>query len=745
MVYYLNVKSEVKGGESGEDVFRLLSFSGHEEMSRLFRFILGLESKRHDITPDEIIGKPITFSVQDDQGKPRYFNGYVSRFVAGGGETGWRRYEAEVVPWLWFLTQTSDCRFFSKKKVPDILQDIFKDVAVPHPLNDSNLNAGTYREWEYCVQYHETDFNFVSRLMEQEGIFYYFEHEQGKHTLVLGDKTDHYRQDLPTLRYEYSMGSEPRTPESKSIVRWGHEYQFIPGQFAQTDYEFIKLYAGSEITPAKRLLEKTPTAGKPKTIIPKTHEVFQYPGEYKTADEARTLTKRYLEQLETAYDTASGTTYYERLGPGARFKLEHVPIVKGQKHPASDLEDKNYVVISLDHSASEPYGDYEGETYTSNFTCMPADVPFRPARTTAKPKVHGVQTAVVVGPEKQEIDVDEHGRVCAQFFWDRYNTRLQSGADADQKKKQAEPVRIRVGQIMAGKNWGAMFIPRIGQEVIVSFLEGDPDRPLITGVVYNGEQTPHYDPKKFPTRSYIKTNSSLGGKGYNELRFEDKAGKEQVFIHAQRNMDVRTGANSMESVGGDRHLIVGGEKDGVKNGFQFERVYVDKYTTVHRNQVEQVGGDMGLKVGGIDGPGHQNIIIQGTKKELIEKESHLHVKANRCEKVDVDQSLTVGNNQQEKVGMKHALDAGQEIHLKAGMKVVIEAGMQLTIKGPGGFVDIGPAGVTIQGTLVNINSGGAAGAGSGSSPTAPVDPPDLDPPSPTPADSDTTGQKSTPF
>jgi type VI secretion system secreted protein VgrG len=341
---------------------------------------------------------------------------------------------------------------------------------------------------------------------------------------------------------------------------------------------------------------------------------------------------------------------------------------------------------------------------------------------------------VVDGPKGEEIWPDQYGRVKVQFYWDR-----------EGKRDDKTSCWIRCAQASAGKGWGTMYIPRIGQEVVVSYLEGDPDRPLITGVVYNADQMPAYALPAEKTKSYVKTNSSKGGDGYNELRFEDKKGQEQIFIHAQRNMDERVKADSMESVGNNRHLIVGGEKDGKKTGDQLEMIYRDKHLKVHRNQTEHVGGDVQLLVGGIDGgAGNQDVVIKGVKKELIEKDNHLHVKGSRSEKVDVDQSLTVGNNQQEKVGMKHALEAGQEIHLKAGMKVVIEAGMQLTIKGPGGFVDIGPAGVTIQGTLVNINSGGAAGAGSGSSPTAPPDAKPASPTAPTPADNSKTGQKSAP-
>jgi type VI secretion system secreted protein VgrG len=265
-------------------------------------------------------------------------------------------------------------------------------------------------------------------------------------------------------------------------------------------------------------------------------------------------------------------------------------------------------------------------------------------------------------------------------------------------------------------------------------------------MVYNKEQPPPYDLPAEKTKSYIKTNSSPGGDGYNELRFEDKKGGEQIFIHAQRDMDTRVLRNSQERVIANRHLIVGWEKDGKKGGDQKEMVYQDKHLKVHRNQVEHIGGDMQLLIGGVDsGVGNQDIVLKGTKKELIEMDNHVHVKGKRSEKVDVDQSLTVGNNQQEKVGMKHALEAGQEIHLKSGMKLIIEAGMQLSLKGPGGFVDIGPAGVTIQGTLVNINSGGSAGSGGGSSPAEPQDAKEAKPAEPLRADKHKSGQKSTPF
>jgi type VI secretion system secreted protein VgrG len=374
--------------------------------------------------------------------------------------------------------------------------------------------------------------------------------------------------------------------------------------------------------------------------------------------------------------------------------------------------------------------------------------------------------------------------VKVQFHWDRQG---KNNADSS--------CWVRVAQVWAGKRWGAYFWPRIGQEVVVAFQEGDPDQPIIIGSVYNADQMPPYlgdgldsKHKKDNKVTGVKSNTTMGGKGFNEWRFDDTKGKEEIFMHAERNMDVRVKHDSMERVIHDRHLIVGAEKDGNKSGDQREQVFQDKHMNIKRHQEEHIEGSMKLMIGhgdATDDPGNLDIVIEKTKKELIEKDDHLHVKgdqlglvdgkqdltvkgdkkellksnshlhvkgnelievdggqditikdhkketikadndlhitSNRNEKVDGNQSLTVGQNQQEKVGMKHAVDAGQEIHLKAGMKVILEAGMQLTIKGPGGFVDIGPSGVTIQGIMVLINSGGAAGSGSGSSPTAPAD------------------------
>ena len=707
----------------GEDVLVLTAFSGDEEISGLFRFELEMISDDNSISAADIVGKNVTFSIDLPDGSPRLFNGFVSRFSAGNEEHGRREYRAEVVPWLWFLTRTSDCRIFQEKTVPEIIEQVFQDLGFSD--YETSQLKGEHPKRDYCAQYRETDFNFASRLMEEEGIFYFFKHEEGKHTLVMADQKGAY-QDCGEKEVDYPRDYRPRAI-TDHITSWEHRYEFRTGKWSQTDYNFEDHPARSEKTPAKLLMTNEQTAVKLDKVD--KYECYDYPGEYKNKGEGAAYTKIRMEEEEVAHDVVDAASTCRTFTPGGKFKVK--------SHRSSSEEGKTVVITSIRHAATEPTayetGEPIAEDYSNTFTCIPDSVTFRPARTTPRPVIQGSQTAVVTGPAGEEIWPDKYGRVKVQFFWDREGERDENTT-----------CWVRCMQTSAGKGWGSMFIPRIGQEVVVSYLEGDPDRPLLTGVVYNADQMPGYPLPDEKTKSYIKTNSSKGGEGYNELRFEDKKGKEQIFTHAQRNMDTRVGASSMEAVGGDRHLIVGGEKDGKKSGDQREMVYQDKHLKVHRNQIEHIGGDMQLLVGGIEGDGNQEIAIKGDKKELIGANDHLHVKADRNEKVDVNQSLTVGNNQQEKVGMKHALEAGMEIHLKAGMKVVIEAGLQMTIKGPGGFVDIGPAGVTIQGTMVNINSGGAAGVGSGSSPTAPEDPQEAAPTEPAPADNSKTGQKSAP-
>jgi type VI secretion system secreted protein VgrG len=323
--------------------------------------------------------------------------------------------------------------------------------------------------------------------------------------------------------------------------------------------------------------------------------------------------------------------------------------------------------------------------------------------------------------------------VKVQFHWDR-----QGKNDADSS------CWVRVGTLWAGRQWGVIHIPRVGQEVIVDFLEGDPDQPIVVGSVFNPDQMPAYKLPDEKTKSYVKSNTSPGGVGFNEIRLEDKKDKEQVFMHAQRNMDVRVRNDSLERVLHDRHLIVGDDKDGQRVGDQLELVYRDKHLRVNRHQAEQIDGNYQLLVGkgeAQDG-GNLDVSVEKQKTETIGGGYDLHVTKDKSEKVDGTASLTAGQDKHQKIGMNYAVESGQTVHIKAGMTVVIEAGVQLSLKVGGNFIDISPAGVAIQGTMVMINSGGAAGEGQGAKPNSPKDAKDAKPTEPTEADNAQTGHKS---
>lgn len=667
------------------------SITVSEQIGRLFQFEAELSSEDSEIVFDKIVGHNATIRLLVGQQETRYFNGFVSRFVQVGNVGGYAHYRATLVPWLWFLTRTADCRIFQEKAVSEIIEEVFK----AHGFGDYELKlTGSYPVWEYCVQYRETDFNFVSRLMEQSGIYYYFVHEAGKHTLVLADSPSAHS---PMPGYaeidfsELAEGAERR----EVITDWAVEKEVQPVAYALNDFEFKKprmsLRAASE--------------------IPRQHgaawfEVYDYPGEYIAPGEGERLAKIRLEELQAQHEILRGQASCRGIAAGSKFKLQY--------HPRAD-QNREYLVtgVSLRIDAGEfAAGGEAGEFFDCRFTCMDFSEPFRAPRLTPKPVVQGLQTAIVVGPKGEEIYTDSFGRVKVQFHWDRY-------AKADENSS----CWIRVSQGWAGKQWGAIYIPRIGQEVIVEFLEGDPDRPLITGRVYNGEAMPPYDLPAEKTKSTLKSNSSKGGNGFNEFRFEDKKGDEQIFLHAEKDEDIRVKNDAREWIGRDRDLIV--KRD------QIERVERDKHSEVKGDRISKIVGDHSETTKGghfekVTGGSH--LEIGGVQNTKIGSDHSLKVGANFNHQVGQKISVKAGTDIHLKTGVGYAVDAGATIHIKAGATMVLEAGAQLSLKVGGSFIDINPGGVFIKGPMVMINTGGAAGSGGGSSPTAPAAPESPDTP-----------------
>jgi len=619
---------------------RVVDFTATEAISSPYRVELTLASE-DELGFDAALGKAALLTIASPDAD-RYFHGIINQFTQLGISGRFNVYRASLVPSLWLLSQEQDCRIFQDKSVPDIVKVVLEERGISADNYAFRLQ-GQYDPRTYCVQYRETDLNFISRLLEEEGIFYFFEHAEDKHLLVFGDGTVNYQpiQGEASVQFHVADG---RVSEEETVSSFVLSRRIYPGKVSLKDFNFE--------SPALDLSAENTSE------ISQDLEIYDYPGEYLDQARGSSLARVRLQEAVMFKDKGEGQGACPRFTPGFMFTLTD--------HEVDDLN-KEYLLIDVVHTGSQTQAlDEEssggGFEYSNHFLAIPSSVTFRPERNAPKPVVEGIQTAIVVGTSGEEIYTDEYGRVKVQFHWDRRGRNDENSS-----------CWMRVSQLWAGTGWGAMFIPRIGQEVIVDFLEGDPDRPLITGRVYHSSNMPPYDLPGEKTKSTIKSYSSPDGGGFNEVRFDDLKGEEQVFIHAEKNQDVRTKKDRKEWVGQDSHLIV------------------------VRNQLEKVQAD-----------------------------KHLTVNGDHNEKVDGAVSLEAGTDIQEKAGGKHALDAAQEIHLKAGMKVIIEAGTQVSLKAGGSFVDIGPAGVSIQGAMVNINSGGSAGSGSGSSPASPEEPSEAD-------------------
>ena len=526
----------------GPDVLLVRRCSVREQMNRLFRIDLDLISKKHNLAFDDIIGQNATVRLELAK-QTRYFNGFVSRFVQTKSERSYAVYQATLVPWLWFLTRTSDCRIFQESMeeppdemtVPGIIKKVFKDFGF-EDFRDDGLSE-TYRKWDFCVQYRETAFNFVSRLMEQEGIGYFFEHTNGKHTLVLTDSINSHTSydNYESVPYHpHRQGSQ----DKEAVFDWVVEKELQPGTFAHNDYDFQKpKQAVQRALVVKSTIERPHDHG--------SFEIYDYPGEFVEHDEGEAIAKVRIEELQARHETLRGEATALGLCAGYTFSLE--------SHPRDD-QNREYLIVStaydIDAGEFETANGEQGQpSWSCEFTSIPSDQPFRPVRTTPKPLIQGVQTAIVTGPDGEEIHTDEHARVKVQFHWDRYGNYDQNSS-----------CWIRVSQYWAGKEWGSIHIPRLGQEVIVEFLEGDPDRPIITGRVYNGEQVPPYGLPTNKTQSGVKSRSTLGGTGnnFNELRFEDKKGSEEVFLHGEKDWTIKVKHNEGETVGSNISTHAGG-------------------------------------------------------------------------------------------------------------------------------------------------------------------------------------------
>jgi type VI secretion system secreted protein VgrG len=615
------------GTPLGDNVLLVSSASVTEQLGSLFHVDLVVLTEGKPVKFEDIIGQNVTLRMKLDDEVERYWNGEVIQFQAAGVQGDLLKYNMTIVPWIWYLGRTADFRIYQNKTVPDIIKSIFSDAGYS---NYDFALTGSYSPWEYCVQYRETDLNFIMRLMEQEGIYFFFTHEDGKHTIHLVDGLGGHKPypgyETVTWREDLGGGSD----DIEHIIGWSVENHLQPGAYETMDYDFKR--------PKLKLKSRTE---KPLGHAGDDWDVFDYPGEWENLGDGDQYTRVRLEELHAQYEVAHAVTNARGIAAGFLFTLAEFP---------DDAQNKEYLITSCNVSVSTTDylsgGGSGGSQFSCSFTAIDAQTQFRSPRVTPKPVIQGPQTAVVVGDPGEEITVDEFGRIKVQFHWDRYG-----------KYDQNSTCWIRVVQSWAGAQFGTAWIPRHGMEVMVNFLEGDPDMPIVTGCIYNGvNKLPDELPTK-KTRSVMKTNSSKGGGGFNLIRLDDMKGKEQVFIHSQKRMDVRTKGTIFETHGGSRNITIGGASASGKGG--------DLYVTV-----------------GKDVNDHYN----GTLYTLVNEKE--------MEQINGAAVHVYGDSLATMVKTKCELNA---------LEIVYEAKTKISFKVGANFIQIDPSGVTIQGTITKIN------------------------------------------
>ncbi len=653
----------------GDNVLVAQSMEGRESVSEPFHFVVSALSESDFIDENGIVGKSVTIGLENIHGETRYFNGLVARFVVGHKvEHKYREYMVEIVPWLSMLKHRADCRIFQEMTPVDIIESVFCELG----FSDYQFKLqNTYETRTYCVQYRETDFNFVCRLMEEEGIFYFFKHENGSHTLVLCDYAKGYEK-VPKGSIDVTAG----THSDFSISTWKRNFSFCSGKVALTDYNFT--------TPRTSLMTNQQTI----LSIPNTSpfEVYDYPGEYGVKGIGDFYARNKMEAIEADFTEIEASSDYHPMTAGYVFKV-------GSNQNEADAR-KSFVVKTIVHHASEGSYRSDGEVfkYGNSFICLPDDIVLRPHQISPKPFIRGTQTAVVVGPSGEEIFTDEYGRVKVQFFWDR----LGRGDDNSS-------CWIRVAQFWAGKKWGAQFLPRIGHEVLVSFLEGDPDRPLIIGSVYNADMMPTYDLPVRKAQSGIKSRSTKSGtpKNFNEIRFDDKKDAEQIYIHAEKNMDTQVENDETLTVDNDRTKhIKHDENSNIDN---------DRNKTVGKNQSENIGENKSISVGKNHTESvakNATIDIGGNQTFSVGKNINISIADNHTETVGKSMTISVDKDLKETVSGKYTEAVTKEYGLKA-KSITMQADDQITLKtGSAQIVMKKNGDITISGKNINVKGSG---------------------------------------
>jgi len=684
----------------GSDALAFVSMSGHEALGEPFEYVVDLASDDFNIDLTQMLGQPMAVHLEIGDDK-RHFHGQVASVDFAHSDRPGAGYRAVLRPWLWLLHNAANCRIFQNKSVPDIIKQVFQDAGFSD--FDDSL-SGEYSKYDYVVQYRESDFNFVSRLMEREGIYYYFRHGADSHTLVLADSITAH-QTLPNCAELAYFPPDPhRDAQIEYVDRWALTQRVTSGAIALRDFDFERPSA-----------DLGASVSSPKDHNAAGSELYDYPGGYTVRSDGQTQARVRLERVQEPYERAAGHTNARDLATGGLTTLTDYP---------RDDQNREYLITwtaTMLAGPSQFSGSGSAPTFSCDFGAIDSSIQFRPSLRAKKPLVEGPQTAVVVGKTGEEIWTDKYGRVKVQFHWDREGENDENSS-----------CWVRVSQVWAGTNWGAMHIPRIGQEVIVDFLEGDPDQPIITGRVYNGSNMPPYALPGNQTQSGIKSRSTKGGAipNANEIRFEDRKGSEEFYLQAEKdlrslvknnetatvvadrsrsvggndalsvgkNQTLNVGATESLTVGGNETISVTGNESATVGGNQTVSVAGSDSTTVGGSQSltvaaarsEVVGAGESIVVGGarsVAVGGAQAVTIVGNLSENVGGDVSVNVGGKRTESVGSDETISISGAQTITIGTKGAISVSKQLVIDAGDELVIKAGdASITLKKNGDIV-----------------------------------------------------------
>jgi type VI secretion system secreted protein VgrG len=664
---------EIDGEADRLDVVR---FTLRESISALFELDLDIATSNRELDLAALIRRPAQLTILGlhDEDVPRFVHGIIHSASQGRQDAYSSHYHLRIVPRVWPLLHRRDCRIFQARTTQQIVQEVLRGAGVANAAVRFNL-AEALPTREYCVQYRESDWDFVRRLLEEDGLSHFFTHQDGDHTLVIADGPAAHPN--ITGAHEVLFNDADAVSDQDAVRSFRFTEQLGPGKATLRDFNFATPDDGLEAA----------ASGTADDL-----EVYDYPGRHDSPALARRAAKLRLQALQATQRRGEGTSVCPRLTPGHTFALkEYAGALR------LDLQ-QEYLVIRVVHTGEQAQaldGGAGGERYSNEFVCIPASVPYRPPLVTTRPEIRGVQTAIVVGPGGEEVHTDEHGRVKVQFHWDRRG-----------KRDEGSSCWVRVSQAWAGQGYGSMWIPRIGHEVIVDFLEGDPDRPIITGRVYHGNNAPPYPLPDEKTRSTIKSDSSPGGGGSNELRFEDAKGREELYLHAQKDLTVATENDKNQTVGHDETLQVGHDR-GLKIGHdQRETIGNDRTISVGANHGETIGASMTISVAAELAEqvgGSASFTVGGSKSETVAIASTETVGAVKAltigaayqvsvgaamnesiglakmEEIGLSKLVMVGQDSAETVGGTRSINAGANVSASAAAHVMISAGQNMNL------------------------------------------------------------------